>query len=223
MIKTLRKVWKSNWGKAALLGVGMVGYGAASRALPSYLPSYTDSLIDRTLSPTAGSTGFLADIQGQAASLLRSPFAVGEALGGKGYEYLMGKKGTTYSDFKKELQSAISPIQQVSGAVGGVKEIVAGESPRGTGLGGGQRNKITHKQSMRPIGPAGNIAIAAAGRSNAFNPNRTAHQLLAKAYQDRYYKDIDQQTGGVRRIGPNINVRDAGSLSISRPSYRYTA
>jgi len=220
MMKTLRKAWKSNWGKAALLGVGLVGYGAASKAF-DVLPAYKGSYLDKQLTPTG--TGFLADIQGQAASLLRSPFAVGEALGGKGYEYLMGKKGTTYSDFKKELQSAISPIRQVSGAVGKVKEIVEGESPRGTGLGGGQRKEITHKQSMRPIGPAGNIAIAAAGRSNAFNPNRTAHQLLAKAYQDKYYKDIDQQTGGVSRIGPNINVRDAGSLSISRPSYRYTA
>ena len=30
MIKTLRKVWKSDWGKAALVGVGLVGYGAFS-------------------------------------------------------------------------------------------------------------------------------------------------------------------------------------------------
>ena len=32
MIKTLRKIWKSDWGKAALVGVGLVGYGAYTSA-----------------------------------------------------------------------------------------------------------------------------------------------------------------------------------------------
>ena len=222
MIKTLRKAWKSNWGKAALLGVGLVGYGAASKAF-DVLPAYKGSYLDTQLTPTAGSTGFLADIQRETAKFIRSPFAVGEALGGKGYEYLMGKKGTSYGDFKKELQNAVSPIVDFTKTATEAKNLVGGTPKDGGGFSGGQRNKIAHRQSVRPIGPAGNIAIAAAGRSNAFNPNRTAHQLLAKAYQNRYYKDIDQQAGGVRRIGPNINVRDAGSLSISRPSYRYTA
>ena len=229
MIKTLRKAWKSNWGKAALLGVGMMGYGAASRAgvfKDTFLPETSD--ITNFLAPTTGSTGFLTDAQQFGADLFTTPFKIGGAFAGSGYDYLIGKKGASYSDFKKELNNALPDVFP-----SGTKKLTAAETAKlakmgydmsnAGGFGGGPRKKITHRQSVRPIGPAGNIAIAAAGRSNAFNPNRTAHQLLAKAYQDRYYKDIDQQTGGVNRIGPNINVRDAGSLSISRPSYRYTA
>ena len=221
MIKTLRKIWKSDWGKAALLGVGMVGYGALSRALPAYLPAYSKGLIDRTLTPTG--TGFLADIQGQAASLIRSPFAIGEVLGGKGYDYLIGRDSVGYGDFKKELQSAIAPVREAFGIVKDLDKEISGSPKDGGGFGGGQREKIKHKQAIMPIGPAGTVALAQARGSRTFDPNRTAHQLLAKAYSDRYYKDIDQQARGVQRYGPNISVKESGTLAISRPSYRYTA
>ena len=93
----------------------------------------------------------------------------------------------------------------------------------GGGFGGGPRKKIQHRPSkISPIGPAGNIAIAQARQSRTFDPNRTAHSILAKAYGDRYYKDIDQQARGVQRFGPNINIKESGTLAMSKPSYRYT-
>ena len=72
MIKTLRKIWKSDWGKAALLGVGMVGYGAASRAgafTDTWLPETSD--ITNFLAPTKGSSGFLADVQQFGADIVK--------------------------------------------------------------------------------------------------------------------------------------------------------
>jgi len=216
MIKTLRKVWRSNWGKAALLGVGAIGYGAASRAgafQDTFLPE-TDDIYD-FVAPTAGKTGFLADVQRLGADLVSAPFKVGGAFAGSGYDYLMGKPGTTFGNFKNELKDAVGgvlpdPVKKyLTDKAGNLVRDSAGKPIQ---TGGGAR--ATHR-AISPISPSGNIAIAAARRTDPFNPNRTAAQVLAKAYQDRYYRDIDQQTRGVSRAGPNILVRESGKLKFS--------
>lgn len=225
MIKTLRKVWRSNWGKAALLGVGAIGYGAASRAGAfenTFLPE-TDDIYD-FIAPTAGKTGFLADVQRLGADLVSAPFKVGGAFAGSGYDYLMGTPGATFGKFKNELKDAVGgvlpdPIKKYATDKAG--ELIFGSDGKPVPL-GNQRARATHR-AISPISPSGNIAIAAARRTDPFNPNRTAAQVLAKAYQDRYYRDIDQQTRGVARIGPNISIKESGSLSVSKPAYRYTA
>ena len=224
MIKTLRKVWRSNWGKAALLGVGAIGYGAASRAgafQNTFLPE-TDDIYD-FIAPTAGKTGFLADVQRLGADLVSAPFKVGGAFAGSGYDYLMGTPGATFGKFKNELKDAVGgilpdPVKKYITDKAG--NLVRGSDGKPIQTGGGAR--ATHR-AISTISPSGNIAIAAARRTDPFNPNRTAAHVLAKAYQDRYYKDIDQQTCGVARIGPNINIKESGSLSVRRPAYRYTA
>ena len=224
MIKTLRKAWRSNWGKAALLGIGAVGYGAASRAgafQNTFLPE-TDDIYD-FIAPTAGKTGFLADVQRLGADLISAPFKVGGAFAGSGYDYLMGKPGATFGKFKNELKDAVGgvlpdPVKKYLTDEAG--NLVRDSAGRPIQTGGGAR--ATHR-AIAPISPSGNIAIAAARRTDPFNPNRTAAQVLAKAYQDRYYRDIDQQTRGVARIGPNISIKESGSLSVRRPAYRYTA
>ena len=229
MTKTLRKIWKSDWGKAALLGVGMVGYGAASRAgafTDTWLPETSD--ITNFLAPTKGSSGFLADVQQFGADIVTTPLKVGGAFAGSGYDYLIGESGSSYGKFKKELKGALPDIFP-----SGTKKLTPAELAQlakmgydistGGGFGGGPRKKIQHRPSkISPIGPAGNIAIAQARQSRTFDPNRTAHSILAKAYGDRYYKDIDQQARGVQRFGPNINIKESGTLAMSKPSYRYT-
>jgi len=217
MIKTLRKAWRSNWGKAALLGVGAIGYGAASRAgafQNTFLPE-TDDIYD-FIAPTAGKTGFLADVQRLGADLVSAPFKVGGAFAGSGYDYLMGTPGATFGKFKNELKDAVGGIlpdpakKYLTDKAG---NLVTGSDGKPIQTGGGSA-RATHR-AMAPISPSGNIAIAAARRTDPFNPNRTAAQVLAKAYQDRYYRDIDQQTRGVSRAGPNILVRESGKLKFS--------
>jgi hypothetical protein len=224
MIKTLRKAWRSNWGKAALLGIGAVGYGAASRAgafQDTFLPETDD--IYNFIAPAAGKTGFLADVQRLGADLVSAPFKVGGAFAGSGYDYLMGKPGATFGNFKNELKNAVGGILPEAGkqaAVDAGRQAFFGVDDKGNPV---MRSRRATHRNISPISPSGNIAIAAARRTDPFNPNRTAAQVLAKAYQDRYYKDIDQQTRGVGRIGPNISIKESGSLSVRRPAYRYTA
>ena len=225
MIKTLRKAWRSNWGKAALLGVGAVGYGAASRAgafQGTFLPE-TDDIYD-FIAPTAGKTGFLADVQRLGADLISAPFKIGGAFAGSGYDYLMGTPGATFGKFKNELKDAVGgvlPDPAKKFLTDEAGRLIRGSDGKPIQTGGGGA-RATYR-AIAPISPSGNIAIAAASKTDPFNPERTAAHVLAKAYGDRYYRDIDQQTRGVQRYGPNISVKESGTLAISRPAYRYTA
>lgn len=210
-------MWKSNWGKAAIIGVGLVGYGAASKAFPQTIPSFKGSYLERQILPTYGKTGFLADIQRKAAEVIGTPFAIGEAFAGKGYDYLLGRKNVTFSDFKGELGKATGWLNSDVGKI--VKDVVSGGgAPPG---GGDGKGKIVHR-GVAPIDVGGNIAANYQTNPwNQYDPTRLASNMLQLAHSDKYYGDIQQQAGGVTRIGPNISVKESGTLNVTKPSFRY--
>lgn len=212
-------MWKSNWGKAAIIGVGMVGYGALSKATAGYVPSFKGSLLERQILPSYGKTGFLADIQRKAAQVIGTPFAIGEAFAGKGYDYLLGRGNVTFSDFKGELGRATGWLN--SDVAKSTLDWLRGGAPSGKPGGGGGRRQVAHGQ-VAPIDVSGDIQQKYKYRPwNQYDPTRLASNMLQLAHSDKYYKDIQQQAGGVTRIGPNINVKEA-TLRVTKPSLRYT-
>ena len=215
MIKTLRKIWKSDWGKAALIGGALVGYGAYSSA--GHVAN-----IGKTLRSTPGSVGFLSDIQDAAADIAMAPVEFGQVLSTSGYGYFAGRND--WSTFK-------GGVQQAFGMSGGKdnlgrfaqmgKNIYDARQKAAGAPGGRPDDRIVHKP-VQNINTAGNIGIQKAGQWREFAPGRLANNTLNYARSKRdMYGNIIQQTNSVNRQGPNLSVKEA-SLNLTKPSFRYT-
>jgi len=224
MIKTLRKMWKSNWGKAAMVGVGLVGYGVASKAFPQTLPSISDSFLSRTFKPDPG-TGFLTDVKGKLWDIATMPTRVGEALGGTTFDYFMGRGNTTWANVQKSLSDA------TGGWFTGAKDLISGyramQGGQPTGDPGQYHRKGVVHEKISPITVGGGAAqIAAAGDwgKSGFKPGGLANQFTALAHSDQYYPKIHNQTFSYGKpIGQTIDLKRSGILNVTKPSFRYTA
>lgn len=215
MIKTLRKIWKSDWGKAALVGVGLVGYGAYTSA---------GNVVDakNLLRAAPDKVGFLADAQNVVADVVTAPIEFGQVLATSGYGYLTG--ANDFSTFKGGVQSAFGMVGDSKnfGTLGKIGSNIytarqkAGGAPRGR-----PDDRIRHSP-IQNIGSSGNVGIQKAGQWKEFAPGRLANNTLNYARSKRdMYGNIIQQTNNVARQGPNLSVKEA-QITSTKPAYRYT-
>ena len=215
MIKTLRKVWKSDWGKAALVGVGLVGYGAFSSA--GHVAN-----INKTLRSAPSRVGFLADIQDVAADIITAPIEFGQVLSTSGYGYLAGKND--WSTFKGGVQSAFGMFGDPKnyGTLGKIGKNIYDARMRQKGQpGSGGGDRIRHRP-VQSIDSGGYSQIQKAGQWSEFDPQRLANNTLNYARQKRdLYGNIVSQANGVSRQGPNLSIKEA-QITSTKPAYRYT-
>jgi hypothetical protein len=214
MIKTLRKVWKNDWGKAALIGTGLVGYGA-----------FTSAQQVANLSKQLGTTnvGFLADVQNLARDVVMAPIEFGQVLSTSGYGYLTGKN--PWSTFKGGVQSAFGMAGDPKnyGTFARIGKSLFDRSKQGGGPGGAGDSRIVHRP-IQNVSSAGTVANIKAGPWEQFNKQRLAHNTMSAVRMNpSLYSKIVQQAHGVVDSGTNISVKESGQLALTRPSFRYTA
>lgn len=216
MIKTLRKIWKSDWGKAALVGVGLVGYGA-------YTSAGNVVAAKNLLRAAPEKVGFLADIQNTVADVVTAPIEFGQVLATSGYGYLTG--ANDFSTFKGGVQSAFGMVgdSENLGTLGKIgSNIYKARNPVGGPPRNRQDDRIRHSP-VKNIASSGNVGIQKAGQWKEFAQGRLASNTInyARGKKDMY-GNIISSANNVARQGPNISFKEA-SLNLTKPSFRYTA
>ena len=157
-------------------------------------------------------SGLLYDIRKGIGKTLSTPFKLGEMFNSDGaaYKYLLGEKGSSWTNVKDSFRSAL-PFE--TGDKSHLGEVLRAYNARQGGGGGGGGSGSGgdtgfKRQGRTPVGY--NPGRFQSTKTQGYNPYGMSANLLARAYRDENLGWVNRQARrNATRIGPNIGIKEA--------------